>query len=1117
MDTFIRFMAVIVAIIMLALFPLQYIAQSQDETIEDATNSYVHEFAETARNQGYISLDMYEGLEEKLDYTGELYDLSLTVSHPVTALELSSAQTNGNKAEISTENLVSETNRQPLVLQKNEIQSLAAHVHTDACYEGHRHLPILGNPDVARNTKVFLQVGAGWFGNQYYRYVDLVCDEDNKPIYSIRMPSSFYSAGDVIGCTVLYTYDSNGNPTETRRDFTAKANPQGTGLNVEVYYYFLNILSWVSSNRYYRDGMNETSYTTTFSALPFGGFLPAWDPAGNRYSLPYQGCTYLNGHIDPAGCFPLGNMTQKVNVSMQYSTQPDLQHYYIAITDANAGREILVVSATVYTGGSHGGAGYGNSFNFNYTAFSPTGVLETTRYYAGSQDATMGFSLSPIMQQYFNYFKSLPNITVTTDVSNQYGYTYVANACNVTWALNQLSYIKTAKTPDGFITGRTVWKGSPYQGGFGSTYSCGLSQDDTPDCNRVVTSITPTNPVQTVNKGENIITTATATYLDGHTGTVNCTSNFNTNLVGIQTVTLTYTGLVGNAKTTGTRACTLSVTVKETNIPSYLTVTSSSTTVYNGNKPTFTVAVTYTSGNTKTLAGGSYHESGWSTGPGTKNITFTYTENAVTVSKNITITVLPNLSSITVIPPSQSVKRYFIPSFAVTAYYENGTSKVITSGYTVSGFNNKSLGTQTVQIAYSENNITKYAPATVTFTKLTTTCRVCGASYELDENDTDRGCPVCGSKVVKIVASPYRVTVNRGEALPIIVTATYQNGVTGQITGWTSNYDPNVIGMRQVEIQYMGITCTVTAETLPGKVTCPICGNPYDLNPDGTDPGCPICSKTVTGITIMEDSVTIEKFDILPITVTAKYKDNHTDMIYDWSANFIPDRRGTFEVTVYYKDFTDTVMVKVLDEDEITCPICGTVYNKSENPNGCPVCSVTIVGIEARLRSGGTQVIYKSEIRLEITLKYRDSHQEIVYTGYTITGYNPEALGFQNIVVHYEEFTTALRIEVMKGPARVVCPKGHEYYLNEDGTDPGCPFCEGYDKDGVVTYFEAAYTPEILQVLIDTGEYHLKKGDYLTITIIPRNVSVRARLRRIFFGTNSRIENKKFTYGGEVY
>ena len=87
-----------------------------------------------------------------------------------------------------------------------------------------------------------------------------------------------------------------------------------------------------------------------------------------------------------------------------------------------------------------------------------------------------------------------------------------------------------------------------------------------PMCSSVVISILLANPSQTVNMGDVIDTTAIATYLDGSTGVVTCSaSSFDANTPGEQMVTLTYSGLVGTAKTTGTLTCTLNVTVKDIN------------------------------------------------------------------------------------------------------------------------------------------------------------------------------------------------------------------------------------------------------------------------------------------------------------------------------------------------------------------------------------------------------------------------------------------------------------------------------------------------------------------------------------------------------------------------
>ena len=109
-----------------------------------------------------------------------------------------------------------------------------------------------------------------------------------------------------------------------------------------------------------------------------------------------------------------------------------------------------------------------------------------------------------------------------------------------------------------------------------------------PICHQVVTSITATHPNQTVKKGEPIITTALATYLDGHTDTVICTNNFNPEQLGIQNVTLTYTGLVGNAKTTGTITDNITVTVIPNKKLTSISVTPTAQSIPRYTNPIFT-------------------------------------------------------------------------------------------------------------------------------------------------------------------------------------------------------------------------------------------------------------------------------------------------------------------------------------------------------------------------------------------------------------------------------------------------------------------------------------------------------------------------------------------------
>jgi hypothetical protein len=68
------------------------------------------------------------------------------------------------------------------------------------------------------------------------------------------------------------------------------------------------------------------------------------------------------------------------------------------------------------------------------------------------------------------------------------------------------------------------------------------------------------------------------------------------------------------------------------------------------------------------------------------------------------------------------------------------------------------------------------------------------------------------------------------------------------------------------------------------------------------------------------------------------------------------------------------------------------------------------------------------------------------------------------------------------------------------------------DKEESLFYFDTTYTGFIIDAIYTNGEYRLEKGDYLKITIIPRNVSILSKLLNMITGFLKR----EYTFGGEV-
>ena len=644
----------------------------------------------------------------------------------------------------------------------------------------------------------------------------------------------------------------------------------------------------------------------------------------------------------------------------------------------------------------------------------------------------------------------------------------------------------------------------------GSTPQCGIVQDTVSVCNQVVTSITATSPTQSVEMGEGIITTATATYLDGHTGTVSCTSNFNPNVAGTQIVTLTYSGLVGNAKTIGTRTCTTNVTVRGGTIPASLTVTPSSYTVYHGQEPTYYVKVTYVGGSIKVLSSG-YTITGWSPGPGTKILTFTYTESNVTVTAGVTIVVKPNITSITVTSSNQTVERYTEPVFTVRASYEDGSNKEV-AGASITGFDKTKIGEQTVTATYTENMISFSSTVTVTVTPMRRVCSVCNQSYFLSNEDFDTGCPVCKTIVSYLQVSPGSVTVNRGDSLNVTVTATFLDGHTEVVMGWVSNFDPYRSGLQLVMVTFQGKFAYVSVMVVSVK-TCTICGETYSLNEDGSDPGCPSCKTALVSISATPEYQSVNQGEDITLAVTGTFRDGHTEELQDWYSNYNRERAGEQLVTVYYDHFSCNVTVEVFSALNITCPVCSTVYHLREHPWGCPVCADTLTGIEATLQNGGFLVPYGEKLDLRVVLIYRDGHRAIAFEGWTDT-FDPYTLGNQTISVSYTDrfgntVSTTLRVEVTDKLIKRVCENGHVYYTEDPQAE--CPYC----ASGIILqeqYYSISFTEEILEKLYRDGVYRMDSGDYITVKVIMKTQgSIYS-----FSLFHKKKDSLPITYGGEV-
>ncbi len=157
-------------------------------------------------------------------------------------------------------------------------------------------------------------------------------------------------------------------------------------------------------------------------------------------------------------------------------------------------------------------------------------------------------------------------------------------------------------------------------------------------------------------------------------------------------------------------------------------------------------------------------------------------------------------------------------------------------------------------------------------------------------------------------------------------------GGSGEITGGTSE----IIQTK---------TCTVTVNVIPRNKVCHK-GHTYNLNDDGSDPGCPYCRAWVESLRVIHPAT-------LPIVITigttlqdngvtllATYMDGHTEEVSSgYADNLDKGYLGTKPVTIGYKGASVTVMVTTIRATMI-CDICGyeySLYPDGTTP-GCPRC-----------------------------------------------------------------------------------------------------------------------------------------------------------------------------------
>lgn len=222
----------------------------------------------------------------------------------------------------------------------------------------------------------------------------------------------------------------------------------------------------------------------------------------------------------------------------------------------------------------------------------------------------------------------------------------------------------------------------------------------------------------------------------------------------------------------------------------------------------------------------------------------------------------------------------------------------------------------------------------------------------LEEDDTVD----CNSIIRSLVPTHSNQTVYANDPLITTATATYKDGSTKLVVCTTDFLTSNLVKDKSIVLTYTysiegethSISCTIKVTVIPRNETCPK-GHLYNLNTDGSDPGCPYCQTWIEDLQVFYPTSPI----VITIGTTLKdnnlillatYMDGHKEEVTSgYIDNLDTNYLGTKPVTIGYKGATVTVLVTTVCATMV-CDICGYEYNlypDGTNP-GCPRCIAKI-------------------------------------------------------------------------------------------------------------------------------------------------------------------------------
>ncbi len=529
-NIFEKLVDILIAVVILFIFPILYFGQKQDTITQLVVTEKTSDFVDTVRTKGFVTQSMYDTYLKELDTTNVVYDIHL--EHKELELEPEyrfktleeviddqNSSWNGNNVytyiPVTTEipTVIDPINNDGLTMNTDTNESVLAaavdgpsdpnHIHTEACYTGHKHIKYTG----------FTHYHTHDSSCYYYKSSDVAIYDCETCGTHNSFTTAYYWLGELTGFNpVPYLYcDGCGRQYASPGVFIS-------GVRIK------NLYSW--SCGYNMDLNGDESADNVGKVNQYAYQMGVPDDNGNS-GIYTQGCYTLkfnrwqtkkdNPYADMYAMrdHPYNYFTDIPNsytLAQRYRTGTNWENYVYHVVSV-AYKPIMQVNGTT------------KFIKQSGNDFFPTEIDFSTlcRLYYEPDFSTYCKSLDP---------------TLFPNGSTGYTFEYSTGAFDYyTW---------------------DYASGGPY-----NTWvaTCGQVEDTTPDCGHIITSIIPTHPIQSVYINEPLITTATVQYKDGSSKIIVCSANFVPDIaVKNKTVTLTYYETIDGVKT-GPYTCTIIVNV----------------------------------------------------------------------------------------------------------------------------------------------------------------------------------------------------------------------------------------------------------------------------------------------------------------------------------------------------------------------------------------------------------------------------------------------------------------------------------------------------------------------------------------------------------------------------